>query len=399
MLNSGRDNVLVMQSGGCTPVINASLAGIVRAVSESRAFGKLYGAEHGLRGLLAGRLFDLSAQRSGTWRAIERQPAAVLGSARRKLRPEDEAPVLEALERRSIGYLFVIGGNDSAETAYRLSALAGGRLKAVLVPKTVDNDLPLTDHSPGYGSAARFVALATLGAGRDAEAMGVESPITVIEVMGRNAGWLAAAAALARRDERDAPHVICMPERPVNEERFLARVEEAYRRFGYALAVVGENVRGPDGPLGGQREPFFVDEFGHQYYEGAGRYLAQAIGKRLKARARYERPGTIQRSTIVSSVDRWEAYSAGQQAVRYALEGLTDVMVSLARATKGPYRCDMEPAPLAGVAAQEKLMPAEFIGEDGFSITQAFIDYARPLIGGEMPRVVRLGYEHEPRTR
>ena len=222
------------------------------------------------------------------------------------------------MDRLDIGYWFIIGGNDSAETGHTLQTLAGEKgydLSVVNVPKTIDNDLVLTDHCPGYGSAARFIALAAMGSGRDAEAMQGASPITIMEVMGRDAGWLPAGSALARRDERDAPHIICVPEVAVTEDEFLARVEDAYSRYGFCVAVISENVRDPDGlPLGGQDEPWFVDDFGHPYYDGPARYLAGRISQTLGVRARYEKPGTIQRSFIqaASESDLREAEMAGR---------------------------------------------------------------------------------------
>ena len=230
----------------------------------------------------------------------------------------------------------------------------------VHVPKTIDNDLPITDHCPGYGSAARFVALATMGAGRDAEAMGEASPVTVIEVMGRDAGWLAASAALGKREEMDAPHYICLPEVPLDEDGFLARMEEAYRRWGFAVAVTSENARGQFGPLGGDRDPFFVDDFGHEYFEGPGRYLAQLLGRELRVRARFEKPGTIQRSlsACVSSTDAGEATLVGRAAVEYALEGHSDVMVTLVWQPGEGYACYTGLAPLEAVAG--KVRPPSF---------------------------------------
>jgi len=225
-------------------------------------------------------------------------------------------------------------------------------LRVVNVPKTIDNDLVLTDHTPGYGSAARFVALATMGVGRDAEAMGSAAPITVLEVMGRDAGWLAASSALARREERDAPHVICFPEIPVDEERFTGLMEEAYQQHGFAVAVVAENARGVDGPLGPDAEPWYTDEFGHPYYEGAGHHLAALLGQRLNVRVRYEKPGTIQRSMVacVSSIDANEAEMAGRAAVRFALDGHTDEMVTLVRGPGEGYSCKAGVVSLAEVA-------------------------------------------------
>ena len=303
--------------------------------------------------------------------------------------------VLEALSERNIGYLFIIGGNDSAETGHGIGVAAnaaGYPLSVINVPKTIDNDLAISDHSPGYGSAARFVALATLGAGRDAEAMGEESPITIIEVMGRDAGWLAASAALARREDRDAPHVICIPEVPVVEDQFLGCLEDAYRRHDFAVAVVAENVRGPDGVLGGNTDPWLVDGFGHPYYEGAGRYLAGLVARRLKVRVRYEKPGTIQRSFIecVSRTDAQEAEMVGRAAVRYAVEGHTDQMVTLVREPGKRYHCTTGLAPLERVAGQVKTMSSEYYDPSTGFVTDNFISYARPLIGSPLPRLGRI---------
>ena len=226
-----------MQSGGSTAVLNRSLFGLVSEALHRGVYGEIYGALHGLDGLLAGRLIDLSRYTEAQWKRTARTPGAALGSSRRRVRPEDIPTLRDILVDRDIGQVFIIGGNDSAETGHRIVTemeSAGSPVSVVNVPKTIDNDLERTDHTPGYGSAARFVALATMGAGRDAETMGAESPVTVIEVMGRDAGWLAASSALARRDERDAPHVTCVPEFPVDETRFLDLMDDAYRRFGFA---------------------------------------------------------------------------------------------------------------------------------------------------------------------
>ena len=263
MTPGSRKNVLVVQSGGCTAVMNRSLVGVVEEVFEWPAFGEVYGAVHGLDGILDKNFLNLRRQLGKkAWSRIARTPGAALGSGRRNLRPEEVPGVLETLNSRDIGYLFTIGGNDTAETALRVGqeARANGQgLVVIHVPKTVDNDLLVTDHTPGYGSAARFVALATMGAGRDAEAMGKASPVTILEVMGRDAGWLAASSALGKRDEMDAPHCICVPEVPLDEDRFMGRMEEAYTRWGFAVAVTAENVRGRSGPLGPHQDPFYID--------------------------------------------------------------------------------------------------------------------------------------------
>jgi 6-phosphofructokinase len=388
-------NTLVMQSGGNTPVFNRSLFGVVSEALGSGGAGKVYGAVHGLEGLLADELLDLDKYSASRWRDIARTPGAALGSTRRKLEPEDVQAALQVLRSRNIGQIHVIGGNDSAATGHALhrEALTSSLpLRVVNVPKTIDNDLVGTDHTPGYGSAARFVALATMGAGRDAEAMGSSAPVTVLEVMGRDAGWLAASAALARREERDAPHVICVPEVLVDDQRFAGLMEEAYRKHGFAVAVVAENARGVDGPLGADAEPWYTDEFGHPYHEGAGHHLAALLGQRLNVRVRYEKPGTIQRSmaACVSTADAREAEMAGRAAVRAALQGETDVMVTLVRSEGDGYECGTGLAPLAEVANAVREMPPEYLDPAHYAVTESFLEYARPLLGAPLPRFGRV---------
>ena len=403
----GKGNILVMQSGGCTGVLNRSLLGIVREAIATQAFGEIYGAVHGVEGFLTGeatgagklpRSFNpvnLGKISKAAWNRIARAPGAALGSTRHKPSPEQIPVILDALSAWKIRYLLVIGGNDSADTSHRLSVAsraAAYQLAVINVPKTIDNDLVGTDHSPGYGSAARFVALAAMGAGRDAEAMGRSSPITIIEVMGRDAGWLAAAAALARQDERDAPHLIFVPEIRLDLNQFLDQMETAYRRFGFVVAVISENVRGPDGILGGQEDPTYVDGFGHPYFEGPARYLSGLVSNRLNVRARYEKPGTIQRSfmTCVSRTDAQEAEMAGAAAVRYALDGHTDQMVGLVREPGDGYRCTTCLVPLEQVAGKVKRMPDRFLSPSESFVTPEFIKYVLPLIGSPLPRLARL---------
>ena len=383
-----------MQGGGPTPVFNRSLYGLVDEAASAGAFGRILGAVFGLDGLLDDRLIDLTGRSERAWRMVARTPGAALGSSRRKLTHEDASTVLEVLDARDVGYCFVIGGNDSTDTGLGISRdaqRAGYDITVVCVPKTIDNDLVLTDHTPGYGSAARFVAMAAAGAGRDAESMGRAAPVTVIEVMGRDAGWLAASAALAKVEERDAPHVICVPEVAVEEDAFTATMESAYASYGFAVAVVAENARGPDGALGGSKEPWYVDDFGHQYFDGPAQHLAGLVGRRLGVRARYEKPGTIQRSMagVVSRTDANEAEEVGRAAVRAALDGQSDVMVRLRRLPGSGYACATGLAPLSEVAGRVRRMPDDYLC-GGFSVTDAFIEYARPLIGAPLPRFGRL---------
>ncbi len=387
------NSALVMQSGGCTHVLNRSLYAIASEFSATGS-GILYGAPHGLEGILRGRALNLSEVSHELWLSVADAPGAAIGSTRRRLRDEDIEPIFAYLERRRIRYWFIIGGNDSAETGHALQTTAdriGYDLAVINVPKTIDNDLVLTDHCPGYGSAARFVATAAVGSGLDAEALTGASPITIIEVMGRDAGWLAAASALAKRDERDPPHLILLPETPVNEERFVAGVQNAYARYGYAVAVVSENARTADGILGGVSEPWFVDDFGHEYYDGPARYLAALVSRRLRVRARYEKPGTIQRSFAwaASESDMREAEMVGRAAVSAAREGTRDVIITLRREEGSEYNCVTALAPLDKVGGKIRRMPDEFLSPTDDFVTDAFLEYLRPL-AGEIPRFGRL---------
>jgi ATP-dependent phosphofructokinase / diphosphate-dependent phosphofructokinase len=268
------------------------------------------------------------------------------------------------------------------------------KLAVVGVPKTIDNDLPETDHCPGYGSAARFVAQATAEAGLDTETMRRTDPIKLIEVMGRHAGWLAASAWLGKLDERSAPHLVYLPERPLGAEQMVADIEAVYRRLGYCVVVLCENQPDADGRvLGAGGQPRWVDAFGHEYYESPAQYLADRIREHLRVRTRVDRPGTLQRMSVAhqSRTDLAEAALAGRTAVRLAAEGRSDLMVTLVREADEPYSCGTGEASLSSIANEQRLMPSEFIREDGRGLTQAFERYARPLIGDTLPLYARLG--------
>ena len=387
------NSALVMQSGGCTHVLNRSLYAMASEFAATGS-GTLYGAPHGLEGILQNRAVNLSEVPHDLWMSVADAPGAAIGSTRRRLREDDVEPVFEYLDRLGIRYWFIIGGNDSAETGHTLQTRAdemGHDLSVINVPKTIDNDLVLTDHCPGYGSAARFVATAVIGSGLDAEALTGASPITIFEVMGRDAGWLAASTALARREERDPPHLICVPEILVDEDKFVADVQDAYTRYGYAVAVVSENVRTADGIPGGQSDPWFVDDFGHEYYDGPARYLAALVSRSLGVRARYEKPGTIQRSFpwAASKSDIQEADMVGRAAVSAAREGMRDVIVTLEREDYANYKCRTGFAPLNQVGGKVRRMPDEYLAPRDNFVTDAFIEYLKPLVG-EIPHFGRL---------
>ncbi|MBM3956558.1 MAG: diphosphate--fructose-6-phosphate 1-phosphotransferase [Gemmatimonadetes bacterium] len=394
MSRRSSNNALILQAGGGTRVVNRSLWGLVDELSGRRTVGAVYGAVHGVEGVLDDELIDLGGLSASKWARIAGMPAAALGTSRHRPADAEMPRIFETLRRRRIRFLFMIGGNDTAATGHRIvegADAAGLALSVVMAPKTIDNDLLLTDHTPGYGSAARFVALATLGAGLDGESLGETSPVTIMEVMGRDAGWLAASAALVRREERDAPHVLGLPEVPVDEDRFVGLLEDAYRRFGSAVAVVAENTRSTRGVLGGG-VPVRVDPFGHPYHEATLGYLGRLATERLGVRVREVRPGTIQRSYVptVSHVDAREAEEVGRAAVRQALEGRSDCIVTLVRSPGEPYACATGSAPLARVADAVRQMPPEYLDPDAYFVTERFAAYARPLIGRPLPRPDRL---------
>jgi 6-phosphofructokinase 1 len=387
--------LLVGQSGGPTAAINSSLLGVIEASLERPEISHVYGAVDGVEGLLEGRVIDLGQESRSTLTSLRRTPAAALGSCRYKLRPEDPDRLLALFQRLGVAYVVYIGGNDSSDTAHRLGARAlatGQDLRVIVVPKTIDNDLPITDHCPGYGSIARFVATALQDVGRDTEAMHRVDPVKIVEVMGRNAGWVVAASALGRRDESDPPHLLYPPERRLDLDTFIADVDRVYRRVGHVVAVVTETVRELDGTFVGAGERDVRDSFGHRRMVEPARRLATVVEERLGLRARYDRPGTIQRmsSASLSEVDLDEAYQAGRRAVEALLDGQTDQMVTLLRAPGPTYRCDYGLAPLSEIANVEKLLPPEFLPTAEALPSLDFRTYAEPLLGGPLPIHARL---------
>src|SRR5579884_3726613 len=387
--------LLVGQSGGPTAAMNSSLLGVIEAALEQSEISEVLGAIDGVEGLLEGQVVDLGRESRATLEALRHTPSAALGSCRYKLGPDDPDRLLAQLRRLGVGYFAYIGGNDSADTAHTLALRAaevGQELRVISVPKTIDNDLPITDHCPGYGSIARFVASALQDVGRDTEAMHQIDPVKIVEVMGRNAGWVAVASALGKRDEVDPPHLIYPPERRLEPDRFLSDVEAVYRRLGHVIVVVAETVRSADGEFIGAHERDIRDSFGHRRLVEPARKLAALVEDRLGLRARYDRPGTIQRmSTLcLSEVDVDEAYEAGRHAVQALLDGQSDQMVTLIRAPGLAYRCDYGLAPLASIANVEKPLPLEFFPGDDTMPTPAFRAYAEPLLGGPLPEHARL---------
>lgn len=385
-------NLLVGQGGGPTAVINASLLGVVEEARRHGEIERIFGARFGLEGILRGDLIDLGRIAPEHMQAVGHSPSSALGTCRRRLTPADEETALGVLAAHDIHVFLYIGGNDSADTAHRLQMLAdqrGYELRCLGIPKTIDNDLAHMDHTPGYGSIARYVAMATQDAAYDAASIRTTDQVLLLEVMGRNAGWVAAASALARRAAGDAPHLILVPEQPVVASDVVNRVRACMQERGHAVIVLTETVRDERGQPWARRTG--DDGFGHARLLGASERLGGLLGEQLGLKVRFCRPGSLQRSAgwCVSPVDWQEAYLVGQVAVSSAVASARDVMVTLLRQPGTAYACTTGLVPLTDVAHAERRLPPEFLNENG-EVTDAFLAYARPLIGAGLPTYARL---------
>ncbi|NIM95978.1 MAG: diphosphate--fructose-6-phosphate 1-phosphotransferase [Anaerolineales bacterium] len=400
MTASASGNLVIGQSGGPTPVINASLAGILQKATKHTSFLNIFGLVHGIEGALKEDMIDLRQEPSQTIDLLATTPSSILGSCRHKLSEEDYERILKVFIAHEVQYFIYIGGNDSMDTCHQISELAsanGYELYVAGVPKTIDNDLTHTDHSPGYGSAAKFVATSTRDAGLDLEAMGTFDDVTILETMGRNSGWLAASSVLAKECEDDAPHLVYVPEVSFDEDRFLSDVSEVHGKLGRVFVVVCEGIRDDTGRFIGEHvvTPTDKDQFGHTLVAltaGVASYLSNLVRERTGLQSRFLRPGLIGRdfSASVSEIDRQEALMVGRKAVDYLVEGDTAFMVTLNRQSNNPYSSDTDKVPLVDVANKEKTLPGEYINKTTNMITQSFIEYALPLIDGPLPPTARL---------
>ncbi len=393
-----KGNCIVAQSGGPTAVINSSACGVIQEAMKHPEIEEVYAAYNGILGVLNEEIFDLRKEDPETIEGLRTSPAAALGSCRYKVRKEEDfEKILEVFQKHNIRYFFYIGGNDSMDTADKVNKLArskGYEFRAVGVPKTIDNDLAFTDHTPGYGSVIKYLGTMVMEAGRDTEALYTTDTVNVIEAMGRNAGWIAAGTALAKREEEDAPHIILLPEVPFDKEAFKDKVRYYLDKFKRAVIVVSEGTKNPDGSyIAEQKGEFAKDAFGHTQLGGAANYIKELIEREIKVKARFAIPSTIQRNGIhfASKTDSDEAYMVGQRAVLHAIEGVTGKMVTLERVSDNPYKCETGLVDLAKVANGEKYFPKEWISEDGFFVTEEFIKYAKPLIQGEVKPVIKDG--------
>jgi ATP-dependent phosphofructokinase / diphosphate-dependent phosphofructokinase len=390
-------NVLVAQSGGPTAVINASVAGVIQEAGKHEFIEEIYGGLNGILGMLNEELIDISEEKARTIEGLKHTPAAALGTCRYKIdfkkRPEQAARdmdrLFEVFKAHNIRYFFYAGGNDSQDTANKIHEQAiqrGYELRVIGVPKTIDNDLPHTDHCPGYGSVVKYNGATVMEVAADVCSMATDDgACCLVEVMGRAAGWIAAGTVLAKRSPGDAPHIILLPEIPLDEAGFLAKVKETIAEHKYCVVVVGEglkNAAGEEIAADNSR----LDAFGHPVLSGAAEHLAELVQAKLGTKTRTVKLGYAQRAAehFASAIDSLEATACGEAAVRAAIEGKSGFMVKIVRLQSSPYKWTTGLQPLETIANIEHLVPREWISEDGFLPNEKFIEYARPLIEGEV---------------
>jgi 6-phosphofructokinase 1 len=388
-----KKNAFYAQSGGVTATINTTACGVIEtARKHQHRIGKVYAGRDGIIGALTEDLIDTSKEPAAAIRALRHTPGGAFGSCRYKLKGLDEhraqyERLIEVFRAHDIGYFFYNGGNDSADTSYKVSQIAerlGYPLVCVGVPKTVDNDLAVTDCCPGFGSVAKYVATSIREAGYDVASMARTSTrVFILEVMGRHAGWITAACGLAAEKEGDAPHILLFPEIKFDEERFLARVDDTVRRRGYCTVGVSEGLRNAEGKF--LSESGLRDAFGHAQLGGVAPLLANLVKDRLKQKYHWAVADYLQRSArhIASKTDVLQSYAVGKAAVELAIKGRSGVMPVIVRKSSKPYRWTVGVAELKDVANQEKMMPRDYITEDGFHITEKCRQYLEPLVQGE----------------
>ena len=401
-------NLFYAQSGGVTPVINASAAGVIQtARAHPQHFGKVLAGQNGIVGALKEELVDTSRESRRAIDGLMTTPGGAFGSCRYKLRSFDEnraeyERLIEVFRAHNIGYFLYNGGGDSADTCLKVSQISeqmGYPIQAIHVPKTIDNDLPLTDNCPGFGSVAKYVAISTREAALDIESMcATSTKVFILEVMGRHAGWIAGASALAGRERGDPPHIILFPEIAFDQEKFLSKVTQCVERYGYCVVVASEGTSTADGRLlsdQGER-----DAFGHAQLGGLAPLLAGMVKDKLGYKHHWAVADYLQRAArhIASQTDVDQAFALGKAAVELLLQGANAVMPTVERRSTKPYRWAIGTAPLHRVANREKKMPRRFISKDGFAVTAAGRSYFEPLIAGEaypeyhrgMPKYTRL---------
>jgi len=400
-----KGNAVVAQSGGPTTVINASLCGVIQEALKQPSIEHVFAANNGVLGVLKEELFDCGQEDPETVELLRATPAAAAGSCRYKLKSMEESGadyerILEVFRSHNIRYFFYIGGNDSMDTADKLNKLAAETnydLIVMGVPKTIDNDLAFTDHCPGFGSVAKYLATAVMEAGLDTEALYTTDTCTILEAMGRNAGWIAGSTGMASRNPGEAPNLIYFPEVAVTVDKIVSDCEKVLKEYGRIFIVVCEGVKDDHGNyLAEAGGDFGKDSFGHSQLGGAAEAMRQIVEQRVGIKARTNKLGTCQRNAVhfASKTDSDEAYMVGRRAVMHAVEGTSGFMVTLERKSDSPYVCETGLAKLMDVANGEKKVPRDWINEEGNHITDKFRQYALPLLQGEVQ--TRIGADGLP---
>jgi len=394
-----KGNAIIGQSGGPTPVINASLVGIINAAKEFDGIDKILGMRFGIEGFMAENIIDLSKESAETIERLKYTPSSALGSCRHKLSESDLPIILDVLKRINVRYVFLIGGNDTMDTISRIGHYAKEKnydLVGIGVPKTVDNDLFGTDHTPGFSSAARYIGLSVMQAGILARDMQKVDQFVIFQTVGRDAGWLAAASAAGKRTDAEAPHILCLPERPFEKEKFLKDVKRFYDELGWVSIVCGEGIAYANGravSTAQTTDKFDNIEFGAMGGTSAAMALHKMISDEFGFRGEFQIPESLPMSAAdrVARLDIDEAYMCGRAAVGLAKQGKSGVMVTLERQAGSEYKCTTGTIALEEVAIKAKPMPDEFINSEGNFVTDAFLDYLRPLVG-ELPDYARLAF-------
>lgn len=380
------NNILIVHGGGPTTVLNSSLYGVIKEAEKCENIQSVYGALGGTAGFLVEDFVDFTKQPKEKIELLKSTPGTAIGTSRTPLYEKEYNQMVEVLLKHNIKYVIFNGGNGTMDACGNLAKVAKKHdIKVIGIPKTIDNDLAMTDHSPGFGSMARYMAVSVAEAAQDVKSMPIH--VSIIEAMGRNVGWITAASVLARSEKDEAPHMILLPEVPFDEKKFLARVKELYDELGGVVVVASEGLKYENGdPI---VSPIFKTERA-TYFGDVGTYLAELIIKELGIKSRNEKPGIIGRAsvTLQSPIDRDEAILAGREAVKAALEGQTGKMVGFKRENNSPYSITTILVPIEKVMMHEKTMPAEFIDKENFDVTEAFVEYCKPLIGEKIPDYV-----------
>ena len=397
-----KKNAFYAQSGGVTSVINASASAVILEARKSKKIGKVYAAKNGILGALREELIDTTKESKKFIESLQFRPGGVFGSCRYKLKDINEnlleyERLIEVFEAHNIGYFFYNGGNDSADTALKISQISNKLnypLQCIAIPKTVDNDLAVTDCCPGFGSVAKYVVTSTIEAALDVESMcETSTKVFILEVMGRHAGWIAGSSCIAQDSHPNAPHIILLPEVNFNQVKFLAKVKQMVKKNGFCVIVASEGVKNSKGKFLAESDS--VDAFGHSQLGGVAPYLADLINRKLKLKNHWAVADYLQRSAthLSSEVDRIHAYAVGKKAVQYAMKGLNGVMPVIKRKSSSPYKWEILPAPLKKIANVEKKLPARFIASDGFGMTNKARQYFKPLIGGKSKVMKNTNYQ------